>query len=184
MKYTGIAETSAALTELLIKHMVPEPIKRRDQIVLCNPSGKESCRVGIWLYDIEESRELGNHAMIPIDETRRKYPPSYINLFYMITAYSNGDGKYQAAEEQYLLGKIIQVLKDNAVLEDFSDGGGPVCSVSLQNLPIEDKLRIFHAPDHIYKTSLFYEVGPIEIESKKEERFTRVSDIQYRINEQ
>ena len=57
--------------------------------------------------------------MVTVDASRQKYPPAYLTLFYMVTAYSNGDVKYRSEEEQRLLGRVIQVFHDYSVL----DGG-------------------------------------------------------------
>lgn len=188
MKYTGIAETGGALAELLKSHLVPEVIKSPEQIGLCSPSDKGDCSVGIWLYDIRECEELRTHSMIPIDSTRQKYPSCFVNLFYMITAYSSGDIRYRAKEEQYVLGKILQTLRDYAVIGESSEMGEDTesslpCQIIMQNLSMEDKMRIFNVQGQSYKTSLFYEVGPVEIESEKARRVTRVVDVQFDMKE-
>lgn len=188
MKYTGIAEVSHALTEMLQQNMIPDVVKSAEQIGLCSPSEKGDFTVMIWLYDIRENEELRSHAMAAIDSTKQKYPSSYVNLYYMITACSGGDVKYQAGEEQQILGKLLQVLQDHAVFERLSGnkedtGAELICSIGLLNLSMEEKMRVFHAPGMGYKTSLFYEVGPIEIESEKTRQVQRVVDIRFDVEE-
>lgn len=187
MRYTGIAQAGEQIVALLKSHMVPETVRHHDQIGLCEPQDMGDLTVGVWLYDIQECMQLNNHEMVTIDSRRQKYPSVYVNLYYMITARSAGDIKYRAKEEALILGKIIQTMKDAAVL-DFSDledvyGGEPVCQIVLQNLMMEEKQRIYHTPDGCYKTSLFYEVGPIEIASEKERSVRRVNELSYEIGE-
>lgn len=184
MSYTRIAEAGNALVELLRQHLAPEVVKRPEKIGLLHPSDRGDYKVGVWLYDICECGELQSHTMITIDSRRQKYPSCYIRLFYMITAYSGSDVRYRAAEEQEILGKIIQVLREHSVLEGLCGMGEDMrCSLSLQNLPMEDKTRIFNVPNQAYRTSLFYEMGPVEIESERLREVTRVVDTQYEIHD-
>lgn len=85
-----------------------------------------------------------------------------------------------------MLGKIIQTLKDAAVIDCGGMSGGrnePASQIVQLDLPMEDKLRIYHVPDGSYKTSLFYEIGPVELESEKERSVRRVVDVSYTLEE-
>ncbi len=188
MKYSGIAQAAEELVDILRCSMVPQMIKSKEKIGLCSPSKKEDVSVGIWLYDIRVCEELGEHTMRAVDSCRQRYPSCFLNLYFVITAYSNGDARYQAKEEQLILGKVIQVLQDHAVLETVSGEsrnirGKQICSVHLLNLPMEEKIRIFDSPGIAYKTSLFYELGPIEIESEKIDQTARVVEAQFHVEE-
>lgn len=179
MKYTGIAESANMLAEILRAEMVPGVVSARDKIALCSPSDRGDCSVGIWLYDIRECDELRSHSMVTMDAVRQKYPSSFVDLFFMITAYAGGDLPHRAKEEQCILGKILQVLKDHATVGE----NALPCSIVLQNLSMEEKMRIFNVPQRGYQTSLFYEMGPIEIESEKERQVTRVTELQFGVRE-
>lgn len=187
MAYTAIADTGILLTDLLKKHLVPDVIKTPDQIGLLSPSDKSDCSVRVWLYDIRECGQLRSHTMISTDCGRQKFPPVYVDLFYMITARSDSDITCRAREEQYLLGKILQVLNDYAVIrfpeEDDPKEQKNVCSVSLLNLSVEEKMQIFSMPDTGYRTSLFYEVGPVPIASAKDRQVKRAVDLQFSLEE-
>lgn len=186
MKYTGIAQTGERLLELLQREMVPEAVSHAKQIGLCAPPERGDYLVGIWLYDIRECAELRSHRMVTLDSERQRYPSTYVNLYYMITAYSDGDIKYRARQEAQMLGKIIQTLKDAAVIDGGGMSGGreePASQIVQLDLPMEDKLRIYHVPDGSYKTSLFYEIGPVELESEKEHSVRRVVDVSYTLEE-
>lgn len=186
MRYTGIAETGERLLRLLREAMVPEPVAYAKQIGLCAPPDRGDCMVGVWLYDIRECGELKSRRMVTVDSERQRYPSTYVNLYYMITAYSDGDIKYRAGQEAHMLGKIIQTLGDAAVIDYAGQQGcadGSVSQIVPLDLPMEDKLRIYHVPDGSYKTSLFYEIGPVELESERERRVRRVVDVSYTIEE-
>lgn len=178
MKSTGIAEAAEALAEILREHMVPKTVGSREKIGLCSPSEKGDCSVGIWLYDIRECDELKSHAMVTVDSVRQRYPSHFVNLMFVITAYAGGEPAYRVREELGILGRILQVLGDHSVPEGFSS-----CQVVLQNLSMEEKTRIFNVPNMSYRTSLFYEMGPIEIESEKERQTARVVELEFGVSE-
>lgn len=181
MRYTAIAEMGNSLVEILRTFMVPDTISNPDHIGLCSPADKGDLAVGIYLYDIRESEEIRGNSMIMSDPVRQRYPSSFLTLYYMITAYSNGDIKYRSEEEHKILGRIVQVLADHAVLEDKVQAGGSpdgetLATIEMQNLSLEDKMRIWNVPNTAYKTSLFYKIGPVEIESERTKDAHRVLD--------
>lgn len=189
MRYTAIAEIGNTLAERLRIYMVPEVVMNPEHIGLCSPADKGDFMVGIYLYDIRECEEIRSHSMIMVDSKQQKYPSCFLNLYYMITAYSNGDIKYRSEEEQKILGKIVQVLQDYGVFEEMTQGKGlpdgeTIPAAEMLNLPLEEKLRIWNIPNIAYKTSLFYKVGPIEIQSEKTRDTQRVVDAVFRIDHQ
>lgn len=188
MRNTAIAEAGNTLVEMLRTHMVPDTIINPDHIGLCSPSDKGDLSLGVYLYDIRECEEIRSHSMVMVDNSKQKYPSSFLNLYYMITAYSNGDIKYRAEEEHRILGRTVQVLCDNAIFQNMVQGSGTpdgetVPTIEILNLNMEDKLRIWNVPSTAYKTSLFYRMGPIEIESEKTKSAQRVVDIAFAVNE-
>ena len=188
MRHTAIAEAGNALIELFRTYMVPEVIMNPEHIGLCSPADKGDLALGVSLYDIRECEEIRSHAMVMVDPVRQKYPPSYLNLYYMITAYSNGDIKYRSEEEYRILGKAVQVLRDHAVFDRMIVAGGSpegetIPTIEILNLSIEDKMRLWTVPNTAYKTSLFYKMGPIEIESEKTKDTQRVLDLTFSVEE-
>ena len=70
----------------------------------------------------------------------------------MITAYSNGDIKYRAIEEQKILGKVLQILADYhtldpVTLKPMERNGGAGLEIELQPLSHEDKQKIWSVPN-------------------------------------
>ena len=188
MRHTAIAEAGNTLVEFLRTHMVPETIMNPDHIGLCSPADKGDLALGICLYDIRECEEIRSHTMIMLDPSNQKYPPSFLNLYYMFTAYSNGDIKYRAEEEQRILGRTIQILCDHAIFEHMVQGSGTpdgetVPTIEIQNLTMEEKMRIWSVPNTAYKTSLFYKLGPVEIESERTKGAQRVVDAAFAVEE-
>ena len=104
--YTAIADIGNALTELLRLNIVPEVLANEESIGVCSPEDKGDFLLGLYLYDIKQSEVFRNSEMQIMDSKRQKYPPVNLELYYMLTAYSNGDVKFRSLEEHKILGKI------------------------------------------------------------------------------
>lgn len=184
--YSMIAEVGNSIVRLLRDNLVPEVIANPDAIGLCEPQERGDYIVGIYLYDVRECDDVRATSMVNVGMARQKYPPMYVTLSYMITAYSNGDVKYRSGEEQKILGRVMQVLYDNALLDSNTLEPLPKenrtssdmnLRIQLQNLSYEEKQKIWNIPSKAYKLSLFYKVAPVEIESMRVKNITRVTEI-------
>ena len=187
-KYMSIAEVGMAIVRLLRKELVPDTLQNPDAIGLCSPTDRGDYMVGIHLYDIRESEELRVNTMIARGAQELLYPPSYVNLYYMITVTSTGDIKYRSEEEHKILGRIVQVLADypcldRETLEPVTSRKQLDVELSMQNLTLEDKMRIYSVPNAGYKLSLFYRAAPVEIESTKSRRTVRVMEAEFGLEE-
>ncbi len=182
--YMKIANTGEGIVELLKEALVPELLNSPDQIGLCSPEDHGDFAVGIWLYDMKEDTDIQMHDMVDMGQKSQRYPSVYLVLRYMITLYLQSDLKYRAAQEHQIMGRIIQVLKDHAVLDaetlkPAEARTGMNVRIQMQELSIEEKMRIWSFPNVPYKTSLFYTAGPVEIKSARKKAVARVRDIQY-----
>lgn len=186
--FNAISEVGNAIVRLLRDHLVPDVIANPDAIGLCHPSEKGDYTLGVCLYDVRESEEVRSTSMVNLGTAKQKYPPMYVSLFYMITAYSNGDVKYRASEEQKILGKVLQVLKDYAwidskTLQTTNRPEAMNIRIQMNPLSYEDKLKIWTVPNQAYKLSLYYKVAPVEIESEKYKDISRVMDMDLTVSE-
>ncbi len=187
--YTVIAETGNALVRLLRKELVPEIIPNADAIGLATPADRGDILLCIHLYDISESEDFRMSGMISDGINRQKYPPLYLTLSYMITAFSASDVKFRAEEEQRILGRVMQVLRDYPVLDpevmEFGAGSGREgIRMELRKMETDDKLKVWSFPNLANRLSLFYKVGPLPLESAKTRGITRVGSVEFRVKEQ
>ena len=113
--YTIIADIGNAIVQLLRDHLVPGIIVNTENIGLCTPSDRGDIVLGINLYDIRENQTIVITDMQPKGLKQLKYPSTFYDLYYMITAYSSSDIKFRSAEDQKILGKVLQVLKDHPI---------------------------------------------------------------------
>jgi len=185
MGYGMIAEVGDALVKLLCDHLVPDVVLSPNNIGLCSPELHGDLNLGIFLFDIVESEEVITHGMVNTGLRRQAYPSVFLDLYYMVTAYSNSDLKFRASEEQKILGKVIQVFRDYSVLSEQMLGDGVTVSarIELQKMEQYEKVRMWNFSNIPYKVSLFYRVGPIEIASARIKDITRVTDVAFAVQE-
>lgn len=179
-KYTVIAEVGARLREILCRGLVPDLIQDDNGVGLCSPAEKGDFVVGIYLYDIRENEDVRMQGMINSGLKEQKYPSMFLSLYYMITAYSPGEMKFKAEQEHRILGRTMQLLADNQVIpaQDVGENmGGMDLQIRLVDMPVEDKMKVWNDGSRPYRTSLFYQVAPVELESLKTRRIQRVTDM-------
>jgi hypothetical protein len=95
-------------------------------------------------------------------------PPLGLCLHYMVSAWA-GDPQ----TEQRLLGRVLQVLYDDATLDgtDLTGvlaGTDAVLNVSLAPLVLEDRARVWSAIGQTYRLSINYEVRVVNIDPESE----------------
>lgn len=173
MKYTAIAEVSRALAELIRGSVVPELVAKPDLIGLCSPANNGDFQLGIYLYNISESESYRLSGRQNAGLYQQKYPPIVLDLEYMITPYYKSDVKFLAEEEQVLLGRIVQLINDNS--EILSDKGESVM-LSLENPSLDDRQKIWNGSVP-YRTSIFLRAKAVIVESARERKISRVTEV-------
>ena len=185
-KYSSIADISEILTDILVSGLSPELIQDSNAVMLCSPDDRGDAALGIWLYDVKESSEVRVNGMVDRGLREQAYPPAYLSLYYMITAYSSSDLKFRAAQEQRILGRAMQVLRDHNVIPAHTAGQGQSgldVRIELLDLEVREQREIWNGGEQAYRTSLFYRVSPVELESEKKRQISRVRSIEIGIEE-
>lgn len=178
-QYTSIADASERLIGLLQQELVPDVLKNPNEIGLRSPDDHGDVSLGLFLYDVQECEELHQKGMINTHVNRQSYPPIYLTLYYMITAYSTGDLKFRMAQEERILGAVVQVFHNNALILSGEQADNSGMDIHLQMLRItqEEKSKIWNFSGTPYKLSLFYKVSPVVIESGRERKVKRVTEM-------
>lgn len=187
VKHTIIADVGTALVNLLKEQMVPDTIASSNEIGLCSPADKGDFSLGIFLYNIKECEEYRASGMRTLSMNQQQFPSVYLTLSYMITAYSTSDLKFRATEEQRILGRAMQVLADTGFISSAWVGQGDNSEnlkIEVQNLELEDQFKIWNAVSTPYKTSIFYRVSPVELESLKTKKIQIVTEMTFKIEEE
>lgn len=170
--YTVVSAVNEKLLELLRRHMVPNVLASREEIGLCTPKEHGDMVFGIYLYDIRENGDIRRSGMQMYDSTHVQYPPVYLELSYMLTAYSGIDLRYREEENHRILVKAMQVLHDFPRLE-----GEDALHIEFQNLTLEQKSAVWHSLGSGFQLSLFYKITPVKLESTIVKETARVQEI-------
>ena len=180
-KYTIIADVGEKLVSILQRELVPEVLANPNEIGLRSPEEHGDVSLGLFLYDVKESEEVRQQGAAIIKKEKITKPPMYLNLYYMITAYSSGDIKYKLTQEEKILGKVMQTFYDHAMIPlgeiDKDAINGMDLRIQLQKISIDEKSRIWNFPNVGNKLSLFYKVSPVAIDSGLSSDMTRVTDL-------
>ena len=168
-KYTIISDVGQAITNILREKLVPEPIDKSEKIGICEPKDRGDYIVGIHPYDIKEDLTAQKREPIHLPDGREQDPPSMIELYYMISVSSKAQIEVKSAEESRIIGKIIQVFKDNQVIpQKYLPDDSKIEEIPISMIPLEmeEKVKIWTMFGESYKLSVFYLVGPVAIDSE------------------
>lgn len=186
--YTIISDIGNIIIGLLKEKMVPEIIVSADAIGMCSPTEKENVSLGLYLYDVRESESMRVNGMQLDGQNRQKYPPMYLDLYYMLTAYSVSDAKFRASEEQRILGRAMQILHDHpSISPDTMAFGispsGETIRIEMMQIDTEEKVRLWNSSNMAYRLSLFYKVSPVLLESTRSVATARVTALDFTVDE-
>jgi hypothetical protein len=173
MRYTAIAQVSNALKEVIREGVVPDLLEKTEDVGLCSPDNHGDFKVGIYLYNVEQSGSFRLSGMQDEGLYYQKFPPVVLDLQYMITPYYKGDIKFLAENEQLMLGRVIQIINDHGTI--FPDTGEQV-KLEFLNPNLSDRQKIW-VGNEPYKTSVFLSAKAVIVESARQNKVTRVTDI-------
>ena len=94
-------------------------------------------------------------------------PPLAIDLSYLLTAYDQS-GQETRLTSQHILGRAMQILQDNAVLNTSPHKQIESIRITPQPLSIDEMSKLWTTFQTQYRTSVAYQVSVVLIESKKE----------------
>ncbi len=185
-RYTIIAEIDEYLANLLADGLSPELLPDRNAVGLCPPEEHGDLNVGIYLYDIRENENFRVSGMVNHSLNEQALPPTYLSLYYMITVWASSDIRFRAIEEHRLLGRILQLLKDENLWDasSFGNEGTPNIRVEYLDLTPEEKGKIWNHPSAPYRTSLFFRVAPVSLDSARVREIRRVMSVDMQVKEQ
>lgn len=181
----AIADVGVTLVELL-----EDSIDRlsRGDVALASPglhgeSGND-WRLTLYLYDVSENTHLSAGERPEGDPTEATTPerPIFLDLQYLLTAHpatGGTDGTQKTEEQHELLGRAIQVFRDNAILQGSelrgSLAGEDEIRISIDQESLDAVVNIWNTfSDVSYRPSVAYLVSPVAVESERERPVQRV----------
>jgi hypothetical protein len=175
--YTVLAEVGETLVGVLWQEIQLDPqvnalIDNENRISLESPAdliGNDAVRLSIYLYRIVEDPNTKNRFMVQGNGAQLRKAPLSLDLFYLITPMVG-----LPREQQIVLGKVMQVLYDRAILEGPDLVGslaasGEVLRVVLNPATLEETARVWQALELSYRLSICYVVRVAMVDSAREQ---------------
>lgn len=185
--FSIISDVSNELLKLLRDNVCPELIQSPESVKLVSPSEKNAdFQLGLYLYDIQELREYQQTEMVRIGGNQARFPSKPLNLFFALFINSKSQMMSDAENEQRIIGRIIQVLMDNAILHGTADEEeeGADAAVTLLTLSFEDKTKLWSVLNLPYQLAVYFSVSPVVLSSKRMYSFSRVLETEYNVEYQ
>lgn len=180
--YTALVEAGSALVELLRDNLTPEPIGNRELIALCSPHESENNQLTLYLYQVEEDTQGVQSGYYKVAQDRERIRPARYNLRFLVTAHSKAPAQLKEADQYRMVGAALQVLRDHPVIDQQYLPGSLAeqnaqIRVVLEKTTQDQLLKIWNNTSTAYKLSFVVLLTGVEIDSKRERRFTRVTDV-------
>ena len=162
-----VSETlETVLTDALSTLAPGPPVAEVNDLITLPPANPP--RVTLFLFEVTEDPTQRNRppvrAVAPPNLTSEK-PPMALRLRYLITPWG-GD----VFTDQRMLGRVLEVLYDDAILNGPQLRGGlagtsQALKVTLAQLTLEERTRIWHAIQHQFRLSVIYELRVVNLDS-------------------
>lgn len=180
--YTALVEAGSALVELLREELTPEPIGNRELIALCSPHESENNQLTLYLYQVEEDTQGVPAGYYEVSRDVQRIRPSRYTLRFLVTAHSKAPVQLRQADQYRMIGAAMQVLKDHPVIDRKYLSGSlaeqnAVVNVVLEKTSMDKLLKIWNNNSNAYKLSFVVALSNVEIDSRRERRFSRVTDV-------
>ncbi|MBS6397838.1 MAG: DUF4255 domain-containing protein [Clostridiales bacterium] len=173
--FSIISDVSNEVLKLLRENICPELIQSPESIALASPTDKNAdFQLGLYLYDIQELREYQQIDMIRLRGNQAQYPPKPLNLFFALYINTKSQLMSSAENEQRILGRVIQVLMDHAILYETASEEEGSASITLLPLSFEEKTKIWSVLSIPYQLGIYFSVAPVLLSSRRIRSFKRV----------
>jgi hypothetical protein len=128
-------------------------------------------RATLFLYDVLQeptTRNRPKSRRVVAGQVKERKQPLGLRLQYLVTAWG-GD----RATEQQILGRVLQVMYDDAVIDGTELAGslaGTSSQLRVRLLPmqLEDRARVWWAIGQPYRLSVNYEVTVVDVDAETE----------------
>lgn len=170
--FTGIGDIGETLKKLL-KDDPWTGISPKPEVTFKSPKeikddGGTANTVSLFLYQILENPHMKNEEGIRVNDAQLQIPPLVLDLFYLVTPYSE-----DKTQEKYILGKVMQIFYDHAilagtVLQGSLAGSDEELRLVAHPLSLDDLTKIWSAFQEVaYRLSVAYLVTPARIDSPR-----------------
>jgi hypothetical protein len=181
--YTVLAEAGEALVRVLWEEVQNDPqvntlIDSEARISLQSPNDlkdDDAVRLSIYLYRVVEDPYVKNQPVTAGPGRRLRRAPLTLDLYFLVTPLVG-----TPREQQIVLGKVLQVFHDRAILQ--GPDVGPLAEadeelrIVLNPVSLEETTRVWQALELSYRLSVGYVVRAALLDSARERLSQRVVD--------
>jgi hypothetical protein len=175
--YTVLAEAGESLLNVLWQEIQNDPqinslIDNENRLSLDSPfdlQDNDSVQLSIYLYRITENASTKNQVPILGNGAQLRKTPLTLDLHYLVTPLVG-----TVTDQQIVLGKVMQVLYDRAILQGADLTGslassGQELRVILNPVPLEELTRVWQSMEMSYRLSVVYLVRVAVVDSLEEQ---------------
>ncbi len=172
---TAIGMVSESLRNLLTGEM---NLSSSVDVTILAPDeeGDTGRRLNLFLYKIQENPLLKNMDWQPVPGTNLLAPPPLsLNLYYIMTPYSNNDPLTGNATSHEILGEGMRIFHENPViptayLHTGLAAGREDVKIILNTLDMEELSKVWATFSKAFRLSVLYEVSVVQIDMLPEKR--------------
>jgi Pvc16 N-terminal domain len=175
--YTVLAEAGESLLNVLWQEIQNDPqinslIDNENRLSLDSPfdlQDNDSVKLSIYLYRITENASTKNQVPVVGNGGQLRKTPLTLDLHYLVTPLVG-----TVTDQQIILGKVMQVLYDRAMLQGADLTGslassGQELRVFLNPVPLEELTRVWQSMEISYRLSVVYLVRVVMVDSLDEQ---------------
>lgn len=166
------------LLDLLKEAIGRGVLQSEDDIQLTYPNGARDCRVGVFLYDMEEVRPYGTPPPVRTGETQRRGPDRAFALHFLV--YANRKVPFDsmtALDELLLLEAAMRAVHS---CPPVRLEGEPV-SIRFDSLTLQEKTALWQSLGSPLQPAVYLVLEPLVIPSDRLERLYPVRQLQLHI---
>ncbi len=172
--YNVIRDVDKTLVKMLGRHFKDDPAivkilvnEPESEISLESPADLKK-KLSLYLFRVSENAFVKNQEMKKVGTNQLQYPAFPLDLFYMLTPKTD-----DREDDHVLLGKIMQIFYDNAIIRGADLQGDLAGSVEelrliFSPLPIEELTELWNLfREQSFMLSICYQVTPVWIDSTR-----------------
>ena len=180
--YTVLADAGDSLVGVLWQEIQADPqvaplFPAQAAVSLESPAdlqNNNAVRLSIYLYRVVEDPNTKNQFPVRGNGDRLRKPPLTLDLFYLVTPMVGAP-----REQHIVLGKVMQVLYDRAILEGADLQGTLAASdepvrIIFNPVTLEETTRVWQALEMSYRLSVCYLVRVAMVDSRREQAAQRI----------
>jgi hypothetical protein len=180
---TAIGMVSESLRNLLIGEMTLIPPVSVTILAPDEPGGQR--RINLFLYKIQENPTLKNMDwQVSIGNPNQLVPPPLsLNLFYLMTPFSQNDPQTGNTPGHEILGEAMRVFYENPIVPEAYLAPGLVdareqIKIMLNTLDLDELSRVWATFTEPFRLSVLYEVSVVQLDMLSESERTMARRVQ------